>query len=375
MENQLLGIHEKLVGNGMTWRSPLVDFWQRNKCLILVIISQIFGALMNVIARKLQLEVDRMGPFQILFVRMALTEIFCWLWMRMNGIPLFGVEGVRWLLVLRGIGGFFGIWGMYYSLKYLPTADATVISFLAPSISAYACHLFFREPFPRNVRIASVISLVGVILVAQPTMLFPMSPRSSTSTFSFEAAGHGTSAATAVHDYPSTTASRRPDAIVMAFVGAFGGAAALVAIQRIGERVHTVVQAHYFCVTCLVVSTAYLAYNDTFALPASLWEWGMLVSISICGMAMQCFLALGLTGEGGDTRASSMICTCMIFALAIDSLVFGIAPGGWSIAGSLLITISAGFVAVSKPGDQKSKRTGDEETGGMWPHHGEEMVR
>ena len=73
---------------------------------------------MNVTTRLLEIE-GNMGkgldPFQILFARMAITTLlasgYMW-WAKTPHFPL-GLPEVRWLLVLRGIGGFFGVFGMY----------------------------------------------------------------------------------------------------------------------------------------------------------------------------------------------------------------------------------------------------------------------
>jgi len=101
------------------WRTVFWDFWQRNQGLFLVSFSQLFGALMNVTTRLLELEGEGMQPFQILFARQGLTMIFCSIWMWWKEIPDFplGAKGVRLLLVCRSISGFFGIYGMY--CKYL----------------------------------------------------------------------------------------------------------------------------------------------------------------------------------------------------------------------------------------------------------------
>jgi hypothetical protein len=56
-----------------------------------------------------------------------------------------------------------------------------------------------------------------------------------------------------------------------------------------------------------------------------------------------------------------MIYTNMLFALALDKVVFGQSPGWWSLGGSGLILGSAIFVAVKK--QQVEVRRGDEETG------------
>ena len=41
----------------------------------------------------------------------ALSTIYMW-WSKIAHFP-FGLPEVRWLLVARGIGGFFGVFGMY----------------------------------------------------------------------------------------------------------------------------------------------------------------------------------------------------------------------------------------------------------------------
>jgi drug/metabolite transporter (DMT)-like permease len=55
---------------------------------------------------------------------------------------------------------------------YLPLADATVITFLAPGIACWVCSFVLKEPFTRMEQIAAMISLFGVVLIARPTSLF-----------------------------------------------------------------------------------------------------------------------------------------------------------------------------------------------------------
>jgi hypothetical protein len=45
---------------------------------------------------------------------------------------------------------FFGLSGMYQSLKYLSLSDATTLSFLTPTCTALLGYLFLREPFTRK---------------------------------------------------------------------------------------------------------------------------------------------------------------------------------------------------------------------------------
>lgn len=160
-----------------TWKGAMWRWWDRNQGLVFVTLSQAFGALMNVATRLLETDGSQIGPFQVLFARMSLTACFClacmW-WKKVPDCPL-GPKGTRMLLVARGFTGFFGIFGLYYSLQYLAVADSIVLTFLAPALASYCCYVFFNEPFPRSAQFASIISLVGVVLIAQPTTLFSSS--------------------------------------------------------------------------------------------------------------------------------------------------------------------------------------------------------
>ncbi|KAJ8130826.1 hypothetical protein O1611_g2801 [Lasiodiplodia mahajangana] len=90
--------------------------WQKHRAPILVFCAQFFGALMNLLARLLELsETDaKLHPMQLLFWRMLISLFVCSLYVVRQQIPhgLLGSPKVRWLLVGRGTAGFFGIYGV-----------------------------------------------------------------------------------------------------------------------------------------------------------------------------------------------------------------------------------------------------------------------
>lgn len=342
-----------------TWRSSLSDFWGRNQGLLLVTISQLFGALMNVTTRLLELEGDGMHPFQILFVRMGITAAFCCIWMhykKVEDFPL-GAKGIRRLLVARGLTGFFGIYGMYYSLQYLPVADAVVITFLAPSVASYGCYLFLKEPFPKTAQYASLVSLLGVVLIAQPLGFLTSSSKDAPGS----AAANSTSSVTG-EDFPTPTETQRLSAVAVALLGVLGSAGAYTSIRHIGTRAHPLLSVNYFAVWCTVVSTLslslaqplHLSTTLSFSLPAGIRQWSMLLFLGICGFVMQFLLTKGLgTGGKDGGRGMNMIYTNMLFAMGLDRVVFGVVPGWWSLGGSGLILGSAVWVAIAKGREEK----------------------
>lgn len=271
----------------------------------MVTFAQLFGALMNVTARLLELEGDGMKPFQLLFVRQGLTAILCTAWMWWQKVPDFplGAKGIRKLLIIRSCSGFFGIYGMYCkfllkgrgwftnwyvdSLQYLPVADAVVLTFLAPSVASYGCYLFLKEPFPRSAQYASLIALIGVFMIARPTSFFSPGPESSitspsnTTTISADAP-LGTA-------FPTPTSAQRLSAVGVAMLGVLGAAGALTSIRWIGNQAHPLISVNYFSILCTIVAALVLslaeplniASNLHFELPNGLRQWSLLLFLGV----------------------------------------------------------------------------------------------
>lgn len=345
-----------------TFKDKLQHFWITNKGLGLVLIAQLFGTLMNVTTRMLEMEGnDGKGyhPFQILFARMGITVLCSSFYMWYMNTPHFpfGMREVRPLLVARGLTGFFGVFGMYYSLLYLPLADATVITFLAPSLACWACSYLINEPFTRMEQIAAYISLFGVVLIARPVSLFAALSHSSkhTSVESGDADiapilnGTTSSSSRLAADYDSVTPTQRATAVGIAMLGVLGAAGAYTTIRWIGKRAHPLISVNYFATWCTIVSTVAMMIipGVGFLLPKYFKDWCYLIFLGICGFVMQFLLAAGLQYEK-SSRATNMVYMQMLFALTFDKLVWGTTPGALSIVGSSLILGSAIYVAMNK---------------------------
>lgn len=357
-----------------SWRAKCSSLWIANKGLVLVLIAQLFGALMNVTTRLLETSGEPLNTFQVMFARMGITLVmgtaYMW-WANVDHFP-FGPKGVRKLLMARGFGGFFGLFGIYYSLQYLPLADATVITFLAPIVTCWACSILIHEAFTRAEQIAGLVSLVGVVLIARPTSFF-----SSTAGDSSVASGAADVMPVTNMTYSAqleygnvATSTQRLIAVGVALVGVFGAASAYTTIRWIGQRAHPLISVNYFAAWVTLVATLVLLFipGMHFKLPSGAKQWSYLVFLGVCGFVMQLLLTTGLAYEK-SSRATNMVYTQMLFALAFDKVVFDTTPGILSILGSSLILGSALYIAVrqdtSKRAEQNQRRNGDEEDGLM----------
>ncbi|KZL86923.1 integral membrane protein duf6 [Colletotrichum incanum] len=338
----------------------LARFWLANKGVVLVALSQLFGALMNLTARLLELEGEGMHPLQVLFARQSVTMVCCCAYMYYMKTPdfPFGKREIRWLLIARGVTGFFGIFGMWYSMMYLPLAEATVITFLAPSVAGYVCYLALREPFTRNEQIGTVIAFFGVVLIAHPTSLF--SGDSTSSAAATVPEQHGSNNGTMTSTLPGlnhqATTAERLTAIGVAILGVFGAAGAFTTIRWIGKRAHPLISVNYFATWCTIVCTVVLTAAPLLEIgqPALRWglpqtgrQWLFLVLLGMFGFIMQFLLTAGL-GTDRSNRANAMVYTHMLFAAGFDRFIFGNVMGWMSLAGCGLIIGSALWVVLTK---------------------------
>jgi drug/metabolite transporter (DMT)-like permease len=289
------------------FRGKLYRFWIRNKGLAFMLLGQVFGTLMNVTTRLLEIEGNKgkgLHPFQILFARMGITFVLAttYMWYKQTAHFPFGLKEVRWLLVARGLGGFCGVFGMYFSLLYLPLADATVITFLAPSLACWACSILINEPFTRTEKFAGLVSLVGVILIARPTTLVAalLGSNDSSNSDGDLATGNPDAAPTNgtvpadASNYDNVTPAQRLTAVGVALIGVLGSATAYTTIRWIGKKAHPLISVNYFAFGCFVVSVVMQSVlpDVGFLLPADLKEWGYLFFLGTCGFVMVSFIRI-----------------------------------------------------------------------------------
>ncbi|KAI0843694.1 hypothetical protein F5Y06DRAFT_255592 [Hypoxylon sp. FL0890] len=351
--------------------------WRRNKAPLLMFSAQLFGALMNLAARLLEVDEEPLHPMQLLFARMVITTICSTLYIWWKRIPhgILGPREVRWLLLLRGFSGFFGIYGMWYSVKYIPLAEATVITFLAPNIAGYLCHIFIHDAFTRKEQFASFIALGGVVLITRPVSLFSGAspPATAPSIIAAEAILNGTSAEVSYTGGEHiATSAERLKAIGVALLGVLGAAGAITTLRCIGKRAHPLISVNYFGTWCVIVTTTVLSLAPIFdyeqpelhlEFPNSIRKWALLLVIGACGLIMQMLMTAGLASEKSN-RATAMIYTHMLFAAAFDRWIFGHIMGWMSLTGCGLIVGSALWVALTKKeGKHENGNNGDVETG------------
>ncbi|KAK6713309.1 hypothetical protein SNK04_004271 [Fusarium graminearum] len=325
----------------------LQDVYSQNIGLFYVLLAQLFASIMSMTTRLLATGFEtKFHALQIIFVRMLATALIGSFYMWREKVPDFplGPRNVRGLLVLRGMAGSVGLFGLYYSLSYLDVSDATVITFLVPTLTAFIAWVALREPFTLNEALAGLIAFTGVLFVARPAFLFPHND-----SFLTGSSSDNESAAKGILSAVKATPHERTIAIFCSIFGSIAAATAYSTIRVIGKRAHSLVSVNYFAVLATISSFLIITIHPDlqFEIPKSLAEWAILLSIGVSGFLFQVLLTEGLQREKAG-RATNLIYVQLVYAVIIDRVIWGTVPPPASFIGSALIIGSAIWVALQR---------------------------
>ncbi|KAG2155320.1 drug/metabolite transporter superfamily [Suillus bovinus] len=299
-----------------------------NAGMLLIIYSQFFFASMDISVKLLNGLEPPVHALQIIVIRMSITFVCCEIYMIVAGIPdpLAGPKGVRMLLLIRSVTGFFGLAGMYWSLQYLSVADATVLVFLTPLTAAVAGSCIFEGELLRQASCGG--SLLGVVLIGRPAFLFgPLNgiPRG----------------------LPDVASAQRLAGVGACMVSVLGNTGAYTLIRAIGKRAHPMHIMTYFSLWCTIISSLGMVVFDIPVVYPTSWMWMLLLfMVGVFGFAAQTLLTMGLQRETVSRGITGMYAQ-LVFAVMLERLLFGVIPSLLSVFGAAVIMSSSLYVVVS----------------------------
>ena len=266
-----------------------------------MLVGTLFFSAMSVFAK---VGSERLPTMELVLARVVVSLIMSWWAIRRIGIYPWGNN--KRLLVLRGFAGFMGLSCYFYAIAHLPLADATVIQFCNPMLAALIAVFALKEQLRPLDVVATVCSMAGVVLVAQPTFLF------------------------------ASGAPLDQVAVAVGVVGAIFSAVAYVVIRRLGSTEHHMVVVLYFPLITGPASLPILAVEGL-VLPHG-FEWLLLLGIGVAAQLGQIEITKGFKLETAG-RASSVTYLQIVLAYTWGVLLFGEYPNAISILGALLVVV------------------------------------
>ncbi|KAI8357980.1 hypothetical protein B0O80DRAFT_370923, partial [Mortierella sp. GBAus27b] len=294
--------------------------------LIYMTLSALFFSVMSLLV---SLTAKALPSFEVVLFRGAIQAVLGIGACRYLGISPWGPPNqpkIRFLLICRGLAGSIALALFFFSLSVMPLADATVIFFLGPTFTAILARLVLKETFGLVDALASIVSMVGVVLVSKPSVLFP-------------ADGH----------QPSVDDRLRLLGAVCAAVGAMFTATAYLIVRIIGkERAHSMQHVVALgVVSCLVSPIGLYTLQGGFVMPQGWAMWIGVLALGILAFLGQILLNNGLQmaplGPGTLMRMNDIV-----FAFFFQITVQHETPDLYSCVGAFLVMLCTAGMGLNK---------------------------
>jgi drug/metabolite transporter (DMT)-like permease len=253
----------------------------------------------------------RIPSQEIVLARAVVALALSFAMVRRAGVPPFGKH--RGLLFLRGVFGFGGLSCVFYAVAHLPLAEATVLQYLYPLLTALLARPLLGEITGRGVWLASVLCLGGVLLVSKPSALFGGS-------------------------------ALDPLAVGVGALGAFFTACAYVDIRKLSGREHPLVIVLYFPMITVPLTLPLLVGRAV--MPEGV-EWLLLVAVGVLAQLGQLALTRGIASAPA-AQATTYSYLQVPFAALLGFAFFGERPDFASALGALAILAGSFLVLRSQ---------------------------
>lgn len=258
----------------------------------------------SVMSLQVKLLGERIPSQEVVFVRAAVSLAVAYVLVRRARPGNWGRR--KGLLVVRGLMGFAALSCFFYAIIHLPLADATVIQYTNPVFTAWLGWLLLDESLTPGEAVLSGAGLLGVLLIARPTLLFGGAARLD------------------------------PLAVAVGVAGALFSAAAYVSVRKLARTEHPLIIVFYFTLVTVPASLPGLAMH---AVWPTLHELALLGGVGLTAVLGQVYLTRGLQREPAG-RATTIGYVQIVFAALWGVLVFRQYPDHLSLAGAALVLVS-----------------------------------
>ncbi len=240
---------------------------------------------------------------QIVAVRMLFMLVTTWTMLRAHKVSVLGVTN-RKLLLLRGVTGTLALSCCFYAMAHMPIAEAILIQNTTPVFTGLLAAIFLRERRHWSVALTTAVSMLGVLVMTRPGIIFG-------------------------------EAHARMDVwpVLAAVGGAVFTASSFVIIRRIGQEEHPLTVT--FTVPLVGVLLTVPASIGSWVMPTG-GEWAVLGLLGIVSQLSQMALAVGIRREP-VARVTNLTHAQLVFATIWGALLFNEYPDTWTLVGAVIV--------------------------------------
>jgi drug/metabolite transporter (DMT)-like permease len=256
----------------------------------------------SIMALLVKIAGERLGSMEIVLSRGLITLGLSWWALRRARLAPWGTQ--RRLLLVRGTLGSMALLCYFYSLVHLPLGEATLIQNMNPVFATVLAAVMLKEHLRLPEVTCLVASLVGVLFIAHPALLF------------------GANAAPA-----------NPFHIAVALMGALCSGSAYTLVRKMRSTEHPLVIVFYLPLLSVPISLPFALAEWRWP---DAWEWLLLVGVGVTTQLAQVNMTRGLQLER-TARATTTGYLQVAFAVVWGAVLLGEIPDVWTLAGAVTI--------------------------------------
>ncbi|XP_037555243.1 solute carrier family 35 member G1 [Dermacentor silvarum] len=231
-----------------------------------------------------------------------------------------GPEGVRLLLILRGLLGATSLFLRFYAIHHMPIADASVIIFSVPVFVSALARIFLKEPCGLFHLVAVLVTLVGLALITKLPLLF---------------------------GGVAEAESLQTRGVVAALSSTVFGASVYIVVRRLRDIHHSVIMFNFAWVAILETGAIGLL-TTPLVLPRTAFDGGLLFALGAFSFGGQLLLTRALQLEHAGPVSMVRSATDIIFVFAWQVAFFGEAPDCYTVSGAVLVGTCVLFTGLRK---------------------------
>lgn len=287
--------------------------------LMLATLSSLFFSLCSVIVKGL-VSVDPMELAAFRFVGVLLPTIPVVIW---KGEPVFP-KGRRVMLMFRSFVGTSGLMLSFYAFRHMPLADASVIVFSVPVFVSIFARIFLKEPCGIFNVISIVLTLIGVMLITRPPLIF----------------------GSVGINLSSEEGGSNPWGAAAAFGSTLFGANVYILLRALKGLHFSVIMTNFGCFA--LVQTLFVTWLiGALCLPQCGMDRLLVVCLALFSFSGQILLTMSLQLEQAGPIAVARSAD-IVFAFIWQIMFFNEVPNKYSILGAVLVLSSVLLVGLRK---------------------------
>jgi len=243
---------------------------------------------------------------EILAARALISSVLSYADIKRKGISLWGHN--KPLLIARGVMGTIALMCFFYAITVLNLAETTLLQYLSPIFTSLLAYVFLQEKIQSSTIACIVSSLIGLLLMVQPQLLFGALPLQGE--------------------------ALPLKGVIAALTGSVGTGVAYVLVRQLNKTEDPSVIIFYFPFIALPVALLLLGRDGV--MPQGADEWLLLLMIGILTQIGQYCLTVAMKKEQA-AKAMGFAYVQVLFSALIGWVFFSEVPGLGTLLGAFFI--------------------------------------